>query len=78
MKTRILVACLLGLLAGCCPQDPPKPPQPDATIYPSNPNEWHKEEWNGHVYVIWKYPYQGGIAHDPDCPFCKEAKVEED
>ena len=76
MKTRILVACLLCLLAGCCPQDPPKP---DTTIYPAaDPSMWKRVEWNGHVYICHSWGHQGGMVHDPDCPFCKEAKMEED
>lgn len=28
-------------------------------------------EWNGHRYVCRSDFHNGGITHDPDCPYCK-------
>ena len=72
MRIRIVVlAFALGLLAGCCEKEPPKP---DMTIYPSRPGLWHKEEWGGHVYILHDWGQQGGMVHDPDCLFCRYRK----
>lgn len=72
-----LAIIALALLFGCCPCEEEQK-APDTTLYPSDSYEWHKEEWNGHVYVIWKYSYHmGGMTHDPDCHCHKEAKKEE-
>lgn len=39
---------------------------PDTEVRNGSNAIWHKERWNGHVYV--RRGEHGGIAHDPDCP----------
>lgn len=74
MKKSIIALAIVAvaLLVGCCPGEPKDP----NSVIQSNPSFFHKESWNGHVYILWIYGQQGGMTHDPDCP-CKEAKKEE-
>lgn len=56
----------LDLTVGCSKRVYPL----DTTVTPACNGVWHKESWNGHVYVC--KGQHNGIAHDPDCPCHKD------